>query len=136
MIRQEALTRPVQNTHAGLLLMQSAWGRVGHKEESQRRVGLRIADALTAADMNQAGLAARLKKSPAQVSRWINGESEIPLSELERLAEIVKRPMWYFLGAEPPNPDNIAGDAFNKLSPDHKAAVRAMIDALRAQETK
>lgn len=122
---KEPVKHSLQNVRGGMV-----------PESTFVRVGQRIRQAREGAGLTQEQLAQRLGMSDSGVTLWETGRRRIPLDQLERIAVELKQPVWYFIGAEPPNPDNIAGDAFNKLTPEHKEAVRAMIATFRAQETR
>lgn len=105
-------------------------------ESTFRRVGQRIRQAREEARLTQEQLAQRLGMSDSGLTLWEKGTRRIPLDQLERIAVELGKPMWYFLGAEPPSADNIAGDSFTKLTEANKDVVRAIVETLRAQQER
>lgn len=90
-------------------------------------IGQRIARALEDYGMSRSELARRLHSSPPAVSRWISGESRIPIDYLRQVAQITSKPLAWFLGIEL-RPDDIFLHRFYELPPEKQAEVREYVE--------
>lgn len=65
-------------------------------------LGRLIAKARDEANLSQAELAEKIGlKHPQSISRYERGETEVPAKRLRRIAEVTRKPLSYFLGADP-----------------------------------
>ena len=100
-------------------------------EAIYRQIGNRIKEALAEAHMTQDQLAETLSMAPSGVSQWISGERRIGIEPLRRIAEILDRPVYWFLGEEPPSEDSVFAYELHRLSPEDRERALAMIRTLR-----
>jgi transcriptional regulator with XRE-family HTH domain len=68
--------------------------------DGNRDLGREIKRALSAAGLSVAGAARKMEVDPKRLYRWINGEVNPPLSEVERLAQVIGQPIVVQLGPQ------------------------------------
>lgn len=65
-------------------------------DELNKKVGLNLKKARKEAGLTQVDLANRMKMSPMMISRYEVGLNSIPYKRIERIAEILNKPVSYF----------------------------------------
>jgi len=65
-----------------------------------KHIGLKIKDLRSAAGLTQTQLAEALKVTPHTVSRWEGAVNQPSVTDLDRLARLLHKPIWAFLPSD------------------------------------
>ena len=102
-----------------------------------RSIGERIAAYRKIVRMDQKELARRLGVKPSTMNRWETGYTPISVYDLMRVAQVLKKPVSWFLG-EPPNEDEPVHrleQSYKRLTPGHQSVLLILLrELLRLQE--
>jgi len=97
-----------------------------------RRLGQRVKDAIRAAGMSQEDVAAALGMSGPGFNQWLSGSRKFPMDQVERVANLLGKPVWEIAGWEsPPEADAVFGMGVEGLNDDDKQRVRDLAQRLR-----
>lgn len=105
-------------------------------ERIYQEIGLRLRDALAEARQSQEELADRLDVSGSLVNQWVTGARRIQIEDLRRVAAILDKPVYWFLGEEPPGPDSVFAHDLHRLTPERREIAIGLIRTLREQQRR
>lgn len=110
-----------------------AWSQtiVPRTERVYQEMGARIREALGDARMNQEQLAAELDVAGPTVNQWVTGARRIQIEDLRRVAHILSKPVYWFLGEQPPSVDAAFAHELHRMNEADRERALAVIKSLR-----
>jgi len=105
------------------------------QENNYKNIGLKIKEAREFANMSQKELADRIGyESATAISLLESGERKVSISDLQKMSDIFKRDIKFFLGREDEKPDLLfALRADKSLSKNEQDQIQNFIDFVKKQ---